>query len=176
MTSLRDPSRLLTTVGAGARAGLCATLAMSLLMAGLQRSGALGRMPPRTIVRRSLAKLGIGTRSAPSTEKALSTAAHFAFGATQGALYALLSEAAAHTPASRASRPSAATGVPFGLLVWAANYAIGLPALGIFQPPSRDRPGRPTSMILAHVVYGYALSAVLRRLNEPQRVNNRMPM
>jgi len=42
------------------------------------------------------------------------------------------------------------------------NYAGWIPKVGIMPPPSRDRMGRPTSMILAHVVYGATLAAILK--------------
>jgi len=42
-------------------------------------------------------------------------------------------------------------------------YMGGLPALGIMPRADRDRPGRPQSMALAHIVYGGVLAALLRR-------------
>ena len=48
----------------------------------------------------------------------------------------------------------------FGIAVWAVSYAGWVPKLGLMQPPSRDRPGRPTAMILAHLVYGATLGAL----------------
>jgi len=156
-------SRWVSALKAGAEAGLCATAAMSLAMAGLQGLGLLGRMPPRTIVRRGLARVGIRTRNAPGMEKALSITAHFAFGATQGAVYALLEELRREARDPEPGKGSFKTGVPFGLAVWISNYGAALPALRIFQPPFLDRPGRPPAMALAHAVYGATLAAVLRQ-------------
>src|SRR5687768_3494177 len=70
----------------------------------------------------------------------LSLVLHLGFGAAAGALRAAL--------APRSS------GVAFGLGVWAASYAGWAPALGLMPPPTRDRPGRPATMIIAHVIYG----------------------
>lgn len=152
-----------TAARAGAEAGLCATLVMSVAMYGLQRAGLLGRMPPRTIVRRALGRVGLKPDPGP-VDRALSTAAHFGFGATQGVIYGLAHEAKAElAEGASATTPSAKTGLPFGLLVWAANYAGVLPAAGLFPRPSLDRPGRPTSMVVAHAVYGYVLGEVFRR-------------
>jgi hypothetical protein len=151
-----------TALRAGAEAGLCATLAMSVAMYGLQRAGLLGRMPPRTIVRRSLAKVGLRGTS-DRTDRVLSTVAHFGFGASQGALYALAHEAKAELEPRAEPTGSANTSIPFALLVWAANYAGWLPAARLFPSPARDRPGRPTSMVLAHGVFGYVLGQVFPR-------------
>jgi hypothetical protein len=145
----------------GAGAGAAATVVMSGAMLMLQRLGLLGRMPPRLIVDRGLARFGVRRHTSGGTRKALSSAAHVGFGASQGALYAL-----GHTLAAKSGRaptPTLATAVPFALAVWAVSYAGWIPKAGIMPPPSRDRPGRPTSMIFAHLVYGAALATVLRR-------------
>ena len=154
----RAPRTLLLGAGAGA----IATLAMSGLMYAAQRVGLLGRAPPRRIVEHTLARLGLRGKVPPSARKSLSAALHLAFGASQGALYALGQELLTLRKRGPAA-PSALSGVPFALAVWAASYMGWIPALGILPKPSRDRPGRPTSMVLAHIVYGAALSNVLRR-------------
>ena len=95
-------------------------------------------------------------------------AAHFAFGATQGALYTVLLVLARRGHSEALSKASATNAVPFALLVWAVSYAGWVPTLGIMRPPTRDRPGRPTSMLLSHVVFGWALAGAVRfasRLN-----------
>jgi hypothetical protein len=155
-----DPSKA-RAVLIGAGAGAVATVVMSGAMLMLQRVGLLGRMPPRLIVDRGLARFGIRHHTSRGTRKALSSAAHIGFGASQGALYAL-----GHTLAAKSGRaptPTLATAVPFALAVWAVSYAGWIPKVGIMPPPSRDRPGRPTSMIVAHLVYGVALATVLRQ-------------
>jgi hypothetical protein len=161
--SVTSPARAVL-IGAGA--GAAATVAMSGVMLMLQRLGLLGRMPPRLIVDRGLARFGIRRHTSRGTRKALGSVAHVGFGASQGALYAL-----GHTlvaKSGRAPTPSLATAVPFALAVWAVSYAGWIPKLGIMRPPSRDRPGRPTSMIVAHLIYGAALATVLRRTLAPR--------
>jgi hypothetical protein len=159
-TSRVDWPRVLV---AGAGAGVVATLAMSAVMLGLQRAGLLGRTPPRHIVEHTLARLGIRGKVSPATSKALSVAAHLGFGASQGVLYALGHGAHAARKGNSGQGPSAVSGVPFALGVWGASYAGWIPALDILPPPSRDRLGRPTSMALAHVVYGAVLARAFRR-------------
>lgn len=65
-----------------------------------------------------------------------------------------------------ASRQTTLGGASFGLAVWASNYAGWLPKAGLMPKPRHDRPGRPTSMIAAHVAYGATLAAVYRQLPE----------
>lgn len=149
----------------GAGAGAAATLAMSALMLVAQRSGLLGRSPPRHIVDHALAGLHLRNEVSRNERQLLAAMAHLAFGASQGALYAALHHWRDQWLARREQRPrppSAATAVPFALLVWAASYVGWIPALGILPSPPRDRPGRPMSMVLAHVVYGVTLAGTLR--------------
>lgn len=155
-------NRVFRTAAAGAVSGAAATVAMSAVMYTAQGLGLLGRAPPRQIVERALASIGLRGKVPSSAKRMLTALAHLGFGATQGALYALLQEAAASRhPALRA--PSVASGVPFALSVWATSYAGWIPTLGILPRPSHDRPGRPATMVLSHIVYGVALSKILRR-------------
>ena len=55
----------------------------------------------------------------------ISTAMHWAYGASAGALYGIL--------AGSLPSPRAAYGLPFGAAVWAAGYVI-LPASGLYKP------------------------------------------
>lgn len=138
----------------GAAAGTAATVLMSVVMLAAQRLGLMGRQPPSRIAE---AALDAGDddgddRPGRTAVKALAVPAHFAFGAGGGALYALL--------AGRRAGP--VSGGAYGLAVWAANYAGWVPQLRIMPPPSEDRPGRPVAMVLAHLVYGSALGALIR--------------
>jgi hypothetical protein len=146
-------SSTLKRAGRGALAGAVATVPMSLLMVAAQRMGALGKAPPRKINERLLAVVG---RVWPhrSRRRAVSAASHFAFGAAAGALFAL----AARRVASRAGRVS--SGMAYGAAIWGAMYGGLLPALGLMPRPARDRPGRPATMVAAHLVYGAALGAL----------------
>lgn len=140
----------------GAVAGSVATTLMSLVMLVAQRLGLMGRQPPSHIAEAALDG-GENGRPDRTTTKALAVLAHFAFGGASGAGYALAADAVGH-------EPNALSGSAFGMLVWAASYAGWVPQLGIMPPPSKDRPGRPTAMILAHLVYGASLGALSRGL------------
>ena len=143
-------------VAAGAAAGLISTCTMTAVMAIARGVGVLGEPPPRMISRRLLARLGVG----PSRGRALdrvTAAAHLGFGAVMGTLFALGSR----------RRGAVLQGAVFGLGVWAVSYAGLLPKLGLMPRPSVDRPGRPLSMVLAHLVYGGTLGSVLPLLSRP---------
>ena len=142
----------------GAGDGVAATAAMSGIMYAAHRAGRLGRPPPATITDRALHLLG---RDDASDEKktALTWVAHLTFGASAGALYA------APGRAPRSWGRAAVEGAAFGAAVWLVSYAGWVPALSILPPPHRDRRGRPTSMLVSHLVFG----AVLGLLGERRR-------
>jgi len=138
---------------AGAVAGVAATAVMSLAMWGARKAHALGEPPPRRLVRRLLAPLGPARPTGPALDVA-AWLAHLSFGGAMGSLFALLPQRA----------KSRGGGMLFGFGVWAVNYAGILPRVGLHPPVRQDRPGRPSSMIAAHLVYGAALAAAYRRL------------
>ena len=147
--------RDLSALGKGFAAGAAATVAMSALMFAGRRAGLLGEMPPEKITRKLLGRAGI-RRPTKEEQDALSTAVHVFFGAGAGALFGLVH--------GRLRPPlPALAGMAYGLLVWAFSYSGWIPALEIMSPPKRDRPGRPQTMIAAHLVYGATLGALLRK-------------
>ncbi|HVJ18344.1 MAG TPA: SDR family oxidoreductase [Polyangiaceae bacterium] len=139
-------------------AGVVATGVMSLVMLAGKRLGALGEPPPRRIMRRVTGVLG-PLRPRGDALDVASLAAHFGFGASLGLLYGLLPERA----------QTAAGGSLFGLSVWATNYAGWLPRAELMPEPSRDRSGRPTTMVAAHWAFGNTLTRVYRALHRAQR-------
>jgi NAD(P)-dependent dehydrogenase (short-subunit alcohol dehydrogenase family)/uncharacterized membrane protein YagU involved in acid resistance len=144
----------LSRLVSGMLAGFAATGAMSLVMLGARRVGALGEPPPRRLTRRLLSPLGLVKPAGPALDVA-AVLAHFAFGACMGGVFALLPGAF----------KTQAGGRLFGLGVWTVSYTGVLPALGLMPPARKDRLGRPTSMVAAHLVYGAALAAVERELS-----------
>jgi hypothetical protein len=139
----------------GAAAGGVATLPMSGVMLAAGRAGLMGRQPPEAITDAALDAVGV-ERPSETVEKSAAATAHLAFGVAMGAAFALIEHR------FRPRRAPVADGIVFALAVWALSYKGWVPALGIMPPPEEDRPGRPQSMIAAHVVYGAALGALLR--------------
>jgi uncharacterized membrane protein YagU involved in acid resistance len=141
--------------GEGALSGALATAAMSLFMAAARRAHWLGTPPPKKLTDRLLRRLRVPTRS--HHRWAMTAVNHLAFGAVAGMPFALLSRRLE----SQAARLAA--GGIYGVAVWAAMYQGVLPALGLMPDPRRDRPGRPVSMAIAHLIYGGVLGVLGRR-------------
>lgn len=134
----------------GAAAGIVATGAMSAVMLAFSRQ--VGEQPPDAIATK--AAHAVGADPSEGQADALASLAHAGFGATVGAAYALLPRVG----------PPPLRGVAVSLGVWAVSYQGWVPALGILPPASRDKPGRPAVMVVAHVVFGVVLGALEDRL------------
>jgi hypothetical protein len=153
----------------GARVGLVATGAMSLLMLAGRRLGLTGTLPPRRVTDRAVEELEPGDRPSHDDRQLLAGFGHFAFGAGAGALFGLL------TAGLRSLRISTGLGIAYGTVVYLISYAGWIPALDIMPRPSRDRPGRVVTMVGAHWVYGAMLGLLValarrrRRLAEQAR-------
>ncbi len=135
----------------GAAAGFAATVPMTLAMEGLRAALPLEqhrRMPPREIVDRTVDTAGAAPEVGRGDRVAITTLAHFAFGALAGALYGA-------TVGSR--RSSVMTGVGFGLAVWALAYGVGLPSLGLHPAAADDTGDRNAVLLASHVVWGATL-------------------
>lgn len=138
----------------GALAGTVATLPMSLFMLGAQKAGLMGKQPPEHITESFLDRIGIRKRP-DEAEDVLAALNHFVFGAVGGAIYGLV---------RRERVPEVPQGMAFGLAMWAASYKGWVPAAGIMPDPDHDRPGRPTAMIAAHLLFGGALAGFYQAL------------
>lgn len=145
----------------GSLAGLIATAPMTWTMrAGEQLvpRASQGRLPPRQITERVLAKAGVQHKLDEDERSAASMAAHYGFGTAAGCLLGL---AAATTP----TLPRPAAGILVGLSVWAGSYLGWLPATGIRRSAHREPAGRNAQMIAAHIVWGCVAGALLDCLN-----------
>lgn len=147
---------LVRRLAAGVVAGLLATGTMSLVLALAKKAHLLGEPPPKKLTRKMMRIFGGASRR---TTNIATVFTHAGFGASMGALYGALPPRVAN----------AATGALFGLGVWVVSYAGWIPALGLMAKPSKDRVGRPTAMILAHLVYGATLGESYRRLAQSKR-------
>jgi hypothetical protein len=137
----------------GAAAGAVATLAMSALMLGAERSGVTGQLPPDRIAGRLLHLTG-GRWRRRRAQAPLAAALHLAFGCACGALFALGARRL------RVPVPRPLQGAVFATGVWALSYQGWVPALNIMPPASRDRPGRVKTMLIAHWLYGGVLGVL----------------
>jgi uncharacterized membrane protein YagU involved in acid resistance len=151
-----------TSLLGGAVGGLIATGPMSVAMALLYQRLPWWQpwsLPPREITRNVLKSVRVHKHMSREAETVATTVGHFAYGTFAGTLYGALPVAIRRHPL--------ASGVVYGLAVWAASYGAGLPALRLATPlPYRSRE-RIGLMIAAHVVWGAVLGptsqAVARR-------------
>ncbi len=140
----------------GALGGGVATAAMSGVMAVAYRSGLLGQPPPERMTGVMLDAVG-GRRARRGTRQLVALLLHALFGMGCGVFFGLL-RGRVRLPGSMALQ-----GAAFGGAIWLVSYGGWAPTLGLMPPPDRDRPGRPIVMVLAHVVYGLTLGAVVGR-------------
>ena len=146
----------------GALAGSLATVIMSAVMFGAKRLGLMGEMPPEKITAHVLDRAGWRRRGRRSQDL-ISAITHIGFGTGVGAVFAFL-ERGPQPPV-----PFLPAGLIFGAAVWWVSYHGWVPALGIMPPPARDRPGRPQSMLIAHLVFGVALGGILQQVTRVGR-------
>ncbi|WP_394846548.1 DUF1440 domain-containing protein [Pendulispora brunnea] len=153
----------------GSVAGLIATVPMTLSMKILHRLLPLHErhpLPPRWITMRALKMLGRSPPRVPFARKALTLAAHFSYGAAAGVVYRYANRRALH--------PGSGSGIAYGLAVWAGSYLGILPAIGLLAPPKRHSLRRNALMIASHVVWGWALGEVTRRMEGLPRAPRRI--
>ena len=140
----------------GALGGAAGTATMSALMLVAQRAGVMGQQPPEKIAEAAVQQAGLPGITGVQ-QNALAVLAHFGFGAGMGVAFEMLHRRLGPKV------PAVVGGGLFGVAVWAAAYRGVVPWLGIMPHPERDRPGRPTSMVLAHVVWGATTGWVVGR-------------
>ena len=141
---------------AGAGAGAIATIPMTLVMEALHRRlpGEVPRpLPPREVAEAIAVKAGINRELSERDIQDLTLATHFGYGALCGAVFASV------MPKQPAA--AVASGVLFGLGVWAGSYLGWLPATGLRQPLRFDPIARSGLMIVAHVTWGVTAGLLL---------------
>lgn len=143
-------ARVGAAVRTGARGtvtGLAATAAMSAVFVIADRSGAIDRPPPRSIIDHFLPFVP------PEPSDRLAAATHFVYGAGGGVAFEALMHALHEPPLGR----RLALGAAYGLAVWAAGYEGWVPAMNVLPPAHRDHPARVATEVAAHLVYGLTL-------------------
>lgn len=160
LMDLRDD---LQAAALGAASGVVATGAMSAIMLAAQRAGIMSELPPHDIADDTVNRTAARDDVDQGGRDALGWIFHFVFGAASGAMFAVVRRVV------RLPGPAALHGIPYALGIWAVSYLGWVPALGFLPPATRDEPGRPPTMILAHVVFGAITGALLERLGRRTR-------
>lgn len=142
----------------GALAGLLGTAAMTPVI-GLGAIGWWKGPSPAEITANIQQKTGVD--ETPRNDPGFTPqwlAAHLSFGTGWGVAFAL---ARPWLPAS-----NVAAGLLWGGAIWAINYGMVLPALGLYPSPADDNKERMAAMMVAHAVYGTALAGATAKLRE----------
>jgi putative membrane protein len=145
----------------GAIAGLAATVPMTAFMVAAHRLLPRGRrreLPPARITGNALRQAGIYGPAEPAGAAA-TLVNHLAYGAAVGALYR--GAVATHR------EPSLASGVAWGLGIWAGSYLGWLPYVGWHRSAVDEPLDRNALMIAAHVVWGASCAAGVRAIERP---------
>ena len=143
----------------GAAADTADTVPTSILMLAAQKAALMEKQLPEKITEAALDEAvqePVEEAVDEPVENILSVVNHLAFGAAAGATFGII---------RRDELPDIGQGIAFGIAVWAVSYQGWIPALNILPPPQRDRRGRPTSMVAAHVVFGAVLGDLVGRFD-----------
>jgi uncharacterized membrane protein YagU involved in acid resistance len=114
-------------------------------------------VPPRELTERISAMAGVCPEPNDARLMTATLASHFGYGALTGAIFPLL------MPTRRLL--GAASGISYGLAIWAISYLGWIPALGILRPATEHPLRRNGLMIAAHVVWGSVLGFVAAGLS-----------
>lgn len=148
---------LLRRASYGALGGLGGTVVLTGVRKVLAAAGLVGTTAPEQVIGR-LEELGLLKGWSPGAKRALTAAAHLAYGAGIGTSLGLLRRDRGG-PAEEA-----AVGSALGLLAWGANWSSVLPLTGVHQPPWKERTPKVLLPILDHIVYGAVWGLAYRAL------------
>ncbi len=134
---------------AGALSGAGGTLVLSGLREALSRIGLVHETAPMQVVDRA-EELGLVGDLLPGSRRALTVAAHIAYGVGTGTAMGLL-----RRKRGRAVQ-EAAVGSALGILVWGAGWSSWLPLTGVHSPPWEQQSPKVLLPVLDHAVFGAA--------------------
>jgi hypothetical protein len=142
---------ILKNAARGFAAGAAATIPMTVEFFVARRARLIDEIPPHKAIRSVAPDLKEPRRSVTSG------VAHLLVGGGAGAVYGIA--------VPRRLR-GWATGLFFGIAVWAIGYEAVMPAATDIRPAHRDRPSRAVTIFLAHLIYGGALGVLMSRTRD----------
>ena len=134
---------------AGGMGGIAATLVLTGLREALARAGLVFETAPMQVVER-MRELNLLEGSSPGARRALTVAAHFAYGTATGSAFGLLRRE------QGGPEEEAAVGAALGLLAWGVGWASWLPLAGVHKAPWTQRTPKVLLPVLDHAVFGAA--------------------
>jgi putative membrane protein len=120
-------------------------------------------LPPQEITENVADTAGAGEAmddAGESGRNAVTTAAHFGYGAAAGLGYIPF--------AGKSGMHPAAEGALYGLAVWGGSYLGVMPATGLYRSATDEPAARNVLMVTAHLVWGAALGMVYERLTRSE--------
>jgi uncharacterized membrane protein YagU involved in acid resistance len=140
--------RMIKRAATGFASGSLATIPMTGEFWFAWRVGFLDEVPPHKAIR----------SVAPEVQEPrlswVSALAHLAVGGVAGAAYAVLVPERARGIAS---------GMVFGLGLWATGYEVVMPAATDIEPAHRDNRSRAATIFIAHLIFGAVLGLSVER-------------
>ena len=146
----------MNSIARGFLSGFAATAPMTAVMLVMHRMLPWSEryaLPPRKVTMNVADAAQVKHKMSAPQRDVATAAAHFGYGAGMGALYAAMEQ--------KVPAPGVAKGIGWGLIVWSGSYLGFLPALGLHHAATREPRGRNLLMILAHVVWGATLGAMV---------------
>jgi len=134
---------------AGGLGGIAATLVLTGLREALARAGLVFETAPMQVVER-MRELNLLEGSSPGARRALTVAAHFAYGTGTGSAFGLLRRERG------GPEEEAAVGAALGLLAWGVGWASWMPLAGVHKAPWTQRTPKVLLPVLDHAVFGAA--------------------
>jgi hypothetical protein len=139
-------------------AGFLATAPMTIGMMAMHRAlppDHKDPLPPRQITDNAAARAGVNLGD-EDTRNAAALGAHFAYGASVGAMYGPI--------AGSTSLPSAVEGMLYGIAVWGGSYLGILPSAGLYRSADDEPAPRNAMIIAAHLIWGASLGVMTEAL------------
>jgi hypothetical protein len=138
----------------GAAAGAVGAAAMGLVMLVSRRFGIVGKLAPEHITEAGAEAAGVDRhQQSERAENAASTVAHLAYGAGNGAVFALA--------APRLPGPPLVRGLTFAAALLVVSYEGWVPAARILPRLQAQTSGGRWTLVVGHAVYGAALGGLV---------------
>ncbi len=148
---------LLRRASYGALGGVSGTIVLTGFRKILTAAGLVGTTAPEQVIGR-LEELGLLKGWSPAARRALTAAAHLAYGTGIGTSLGLLRREQGDLA------EEVMVGSALGILAWGVNWSSVLPLTGVHRPPWRERTPKVLLPVLDHVVYGAVWGLVYKAL------------
>lgn len=139
----------------GALGGAGGTVALTGLRQAFASAGLVQKTAPEQVVER-LEELGLVDDWSQGSRRALTVAAHVAYGIGIGSSLGLLRRERG------SATEEAAVGSALGLLAWGLGWATWLPLTGVHEPPWKQRSPKVLLPVIDHAFFGAVWGLIFR--------------